>query len=68
VQTFVNGDKRQDGSTADLIYSIPRLIEVISQGMTLQPGDVIATGTPHGVGVGHSPPLFLKPGDLGMAS
>ncbi|KAL2846490.1 hypothetical protein BJX68DRAFT_256396 [Aspergillus pseudodeflectus] len=64
VQTFVNGDKRQDGSTADLIYSIPRLIEVISQGMTLQPGDVIATGTPHGVGVGHSPPLFLKPGDL----
>ncbi|KAL4870685.1 hypothetical protein BDV12DRAFT_184301 [Aspergillus spectabilis] len=53
VQTFVNGDSRQDGSTADLIYSIPKLIEVISKGMTLQPGDVIATGTPH-----------LKPGDL----
>ncbi|KIA75963.1 fumarylacetoacetate hydrolase [Aspergillus ustus] len=64
VQTFVNGDKRQDGSTADLIYSIPKLIEVISRGMTLQPGDIIATGTPHGVGVGHNPPLFLKPGDL----
>ncbi|KAL3470431.1 hypothetical protein BJX99DRAFT_264238 [Aspergillus californicus] len=64
VQTFVNGDKRQDGTTADLIYSIPRLIEVISSGMTLQPGDVIATGTPQGVGVGHKPPRFLKPGDL----
>ncbi|KAL2833828.1 hypothetical protein BDW59DRAFT_179483 [Aspergillus cavernicola] len=64
VQTFVNGDRRQDGTTADLIYSIPKLIEVMSKGMTLQPGDVIATGTPHGVGVGHKPPKFLKPGDL----
>ncbi|KAJ0419182.1 hypothetical protein BJY00DRAFT_324529 [Aspergillus carlsbadensis] len=64
VQTFVNGEKRQDGSTEDLIYSIPKLIEVLSKGMTLQPGDVIATGTPQGVGVGHHPPKFLKPGDL----
>ncbi|KAB8207872.1 hypothetical protein BDV34DRAFT_60315 [Aspergillus parasiticus] len=64
VQTYVNGEKRQDGTTADLIFSIPKLIETVSSGITLQPGDVIATGTPHGVGVGHHPPKFLKPGDL----
>lgn len=64
VQTHVNGEKRQDGTTADLIFSIPKLIETVSCGITLQPGDVIATGTPHGVGVGHHPPKFLKPGDL----
>ncbi|GAM42104.1 hypothetical protein TCE0_043f15770 [Talaromyces pinophilus] len=64
IQTFVNGEKRQDGTTADLIASIPRLIEVLSSGMTLQPGDVIATGTPHGVGVGFHPPKFLQPGDV----
>ncbi|GAB1195505.1 hypothetical protein APSETT444_004764 [Aspergillus pseudonomiae] len=64
VQTHVNGEKRQDGTTADLIFSIPKLIETVSSGITLQPGDVIATGTPHGVGVGHHPPKFLKPGDL----
>jgi 2-keto-4-pentenoate hydratase/2-oxohepta-3-ene-1,7-dioic acid hydratase in catechol pathway len=65
VQTHVNGEKRQDGTTADLIFSIPKLIETVSSGITLQPGDVIATGTPHGVGVGHHPPKFLKAGDLG---
>ncbi|OQV00024.1 hypothetical protein CLAIMM_05579 [Cladophialophora immunda] len=64
VQTFVNGEKRQDGTTADLITSIPQLIEVISAGLTLQAGDVIATGTPAGVGVGFHPPKFLRPGDL----
>ncbi|OAP62631.1 5-carboxymethyl-2-hydroxymuconate isomerase [Fonsecaea erecta] len=64
VQTFVNGERRQDGTTADLITSIPKLIEVISAGLTLQAGDVIATGTPAGVGVGFHPPKFLKPGDL----
>jgi 2-keto-4-pentenoate hydratase/2-oxohepta-3-ene-1,7-dioic acid hydratase in catechol pathway len=68
IQTFVNGEKRQDGTTADLIASIPRLIEVLSSGMTLQPGDVIATGTPHGVGVGFHPPKFLQPGDVGKIS
>ncbi|KAH8695457.1 5-carboxymethyl-2-hydroxymuconate isomerase [Talaromyces proteolyticus] len=64
VQTYVNGEKRQDGCTADLIAGIPRLIEVLSSGMTLQPGDVIATGTPEGVGIGFRPPKFLQPGDV----
>ncbi|EXJ65963.1 uncharacterized protein A1O5_10939 [Cladophialophora psammophila CBS 110553] len=64
VQTFVNGEKRQDGTTADLITSIPKLVEIISASLTLQAGDVIATGTPAGVGVGFHPPKFLKPGDL----
>ncbi|KAL2421292.1 hypothetical protein ABEF95_008172 [Exophiala dermatitidis] len=65
VQTYVNGEKRQDGTTDMLITSIPKLIEIISAGLTLQPGDVIATGTPAGVGVGMKPePKFLKAGDL----
>lgn len=65
IRTFVNGEIRQDGTTSDLITSIPKIIQVISSGITLQPGDVIATGTPHGVGVGFRPPKFLNPGDLG---
>ncbi|KAJ5610234.1 hypothetical protein N7510_006953 [Penicillium lagena] len=64
VQTYVNGEKRQDGSTSSLITSIPKIIETISEGITLQAGDVIATGTPAGVGMGFRPPKFLKPGDL----
>jgi 2-keto-4-pentenoate hydratase/2-oxohepta-3-ene-1,7-dioic acid hydratase in catechol pathway/pimeloyl-ACP methyl ester carboxylesterase len=63
VQTFVNGNKRQDGTTDDLIFSVANLIKTISEGTTLQPGDVIATGTPAGVGFGQDPPDFLKPGD-----
>lgn len=50
----------------ELMASIPRLIQVLSASTTLRPGDVIATGTPDGVGVGMKPPTFLKPGDLGM--
>jgi 2-keto-4-pentenoate hydratase/2-oxohepta-3-ene-1,7-dioic acid hydratase in catechol pathway len=65
IRTFVNGEIRQDGTTSDLITSISKIIEVVSSGITLQPGDVIATGTPHGVGVGFRPPKFLNPGDLG---
>jgi 2-keto-4-pentenoate hydratase/2-oxohepta-3-ene-1,7-dioic acid hydratase in catechol pathway len=53
----------QDGTTADLIYDIPTLISFISQSITLDPGDVIATGTPAGVGVFRDPPIFLEPGD-----
>ncbi|TAK02014.1 MAG: FAA hydrolase family protein [Chloroflexota bacterium] len=53
----------QDGSTADLIWSIPALIEFISRAVTLEPGDLIATGTPAGVGVYREPPVFLEPGD-----
>ena len=64
VQTFVNGQKRQDGTTDDLIFSIANLVKTLSEGTTLQPGDVIATGTPAGVGFGQDPPDFLKSGDI----
>ena len=60
----VNGEKMQDGTTANLIFSIPFLISYISQFMTLLPGDVISTGTPAGVGLGFKPPVYLKPGDV----
>jgi 2-keto-4-pentenoate hydratase/2-oxohepta-3-ene-1,7-dioic acid hydratase in catechol pathway len=63
VQTWINGELRQDGNTNDFIFDIPTLIETISAGITLQPGDLIATGTPSGVGAGFSPPKFLKSGD-----
>ena len=61
--TRVNGEVRQLVSIADLIFDIPTLIETISLGMTLEPGDLIATGTPVGVGIGFDPPKFLQPGD-----
>lgn len=64
ISTRVNGELRQEGTTADLIFSIPELIAQLSSGMTLQPGDVIATGTPKGVGMGMNPPAFLKRGDV----
>ena len=54
----------QDGTTADMIFTVPELIGFISQSITLEPGDVIATGTPAGVGVFRDPPVFLEPGDL----
>ncbi|KAK2052916.1 hypothetical protein LY76DRAFT_687587 [Colletotrichum caudatum] len=63
LQTHVNGQLRQDATVKDLIFSIPELISTLSAGQTLQPGDVIATGTPAGVGLGLSPPTYLKPGD-----
>jgi 2-keto-4-pentenoate hydratase/2-oxohepta-3-ene-1,7-dioic acid hydratase in catechol pathway len=63
VRCWVNGDLRQDGHTRDLIFDIPTLISTISAGLTLKPGDIIATGTPAGVGIGFDPPRFLKPGD-----
>ncbi|MBB5370651.1 MULTISPECIES: fumarylacetoacetate hydrolase family protein [unclassified Janthinobacterium] len=63
VQTWVNGELRQDGHTADLLFSIPELVSTISAGMALKPGDVISTGTPAGVGIGMVPPRFLQPGD-----
>lgn len=64
VTTHVNGEKRQQGTTEDLIFSVPNLIKTLSESQTLRPGDVIATGTPAGVGFGLDPPKFLKPGDL----
>jgi 2-keto-4-pentenoate hydratase/2-oxohepta-3-ene-1,7-dioic acid hydratase in catechol pathway len=63
IQCWVNGELRQKATTKDLIFDIPTLIETISRGMTLYPGDVIATGTPAGVGIGFTPPKLLKPGD-----
>jgi 2-keto-4-pentenoate hydratase/2-oxohepta-3-ene-1,7-dioic acid hydratase in catechol pathway len=63
LSTFVNGERRQHVSVADLIFDIPTLIEAISASITLEPGDVIATGTPVGVGIGFNPPRFLQPGD-----
>ena len=64
VRCFVNGEKRQDANTTDLIFDIPTLIETLSAGITLYPGDIIATGTPVGVGIGFKPPKYLKAGDV----
>jgi 2-keto-4-pentenoate hydratase/2-oxohepta-3-ene-1,7-dioic acid hydratase in catechol pathway len=63
VRCFVNGEERQNASTRDLIFDIPTLIETLSAGITLFPGDMIATGTPVGVGIGFKPPRYLQPGD-----
>lgn len=67
IQTFVNGEKRQEASTNDLIFSIANLVKTVSEANTIRPGDIIATGTPAGVGFGQSPPKFLKPGDKGKS-
>jgi 2-keto-4-pentenoate hydratase/2-oxohepta-3-ene-1,7-dioic acid hydratase in catechol pathway len=64
IRCYVNGEERQNANTADLIFDIPALIETLSAGITLYPGDVIATGTPVGVGIGFKPPKYLKPGDV----
>lgn len=64
VRCWVNGQERQNASTTDLIFDIPTLIETLSAGITLYPGDVIATGTPVGVGIGFKPPQYLKAGDV----
>jgi 2-keto-4-pentenoate hydratase/2-oxohepta-3-ene-1,7-dioic acid hydratase in catechol pathway len=63
VKCWINGELRQNANTRDLIFDIPTIIETISAAMELQPGDVIATGTPAGVGIGFNPPKFLKSGD-----
>ncbi|TXI14093.1 MAG: FAA hydrolase family protein [Polynucleobacter sp.] len=63
IQCWVNGELRQSGTTEQLIFDIPTIIENLSAGITLYPGDVIATGTPSGVGMGFKPPKFLKKGD-----
>jgi 2,4-didehydro-3-deoxy-L-rhamnonate hydrolase len=60
----VNGERKQDGTTRDLVFGVPMLVSYISQFMTLLPGDVISTGTPAGVAMGHKPVRFLQPGDL----
>lgn len=64
IKCWINGELRQNSNTGNLIFDIPTLIETISTGITLFPGDIIATGTPEGVGVGFTPPKFLKRGDV----
>jgi 2-keto-4-pentenoate hydratase/2-oxohepta-3-ene-1,7-dioic acid hydratase in catechol pathway len=63
IQCRVNGEIRQDSSTREMIYDIPYLIEYLSEAFTLLPGDIIATGTPHGVGAFRDPPIWLQAGD-----
>jgi 2-keto-4-pentenoate hydratase/2-oxohepta-3-ene-1,7-dioic acid hydratase in catechol pathway len=64
VRCWVNDELRQDAHTRDLIFDIPTLIETCSRGITLYPGDIIATGTPAGVGMGQVPPSWLRHGDV----
>ena len=63
IQTFINGEIRQTGIVKDMIFNIPTIIETLTKSMTLVEGDIIATGTPSGVGIGFDPPKFLKSGD-----
>ncbi|NJP07446.1 MAG: fumarylacetoacetate hydrolase family protein [Chloroflexaceae bacterium] len=59
----VNGQIKQQGQTSDMIFTIPKIIAILSHGMTLEPGDIVATGTPDGVGMAMDPPEYLQPGD-----
>lgn len=63
LQCRVNGETMQDGNTRDMIFDIPTTIEHLSDGLTLEPGDIISTGTPSGVGFARTPPIFLNVGD-----
>jgi 2,4-diketo-3-deoxy-L-fuconate hydrolase len=60
----VDGEVRQNGNTANFIFNIPFLVEFMSRNITLEPGDIITTGTPAGVGMGMDPPGYLKPGQI----
>ena len=64
MQTRVNGEPRQDDTTANLMFDFAYLVGYLSTFTTLQPGDIIATGTPIGAGIRFDPPKFLKPGDV----
>ena len=64
IRCWINGELRQNANTRDLIFDVPTIIATISAGVTLMPGDVIATGTPAGVGIGFTPPKYLVPGDV----
>jgi 5-carboxymethyl-2-hydroxymuconate isomerase len=64
IRTLVNGEVRQDSSTSEMIFPVDHLIYFLARGMTLEPGDVLLTGTPHGVGFVMDPPRFLHPGDV----
>ncbi len=60
----VDGTRRQGGNTQTMIFPVAELVTYVSRFMSLQPGDVISTGTPPGVGLGHKPPIFLSPGQI----
>ena len=64
IRCWVNNELRQEANSKDLIFDIPTLIETLSSGITLEPGDIISTGTPAGVGIGYDPPRFLVRGDI----
>ena len=64
LRTWVNGEVRQDSTTADLIFNVPQLVAFLRETCTLEPGDLILTGTPSGVGMALDPPQFLAPGDV----
>ena len=64
IKTLVNGEVRQDSSTSEMLFPIDHLIHFLARGMTLEPGDVLLTGTPHGVGFVMDPPRFLQAGDV----
>jgi 2-keto-4-pentenoate hydratase/2-oxohepta-3-ene-1,7-dioic acid hydratase in catechol pathway len=64
LRTWVNGELRQDARTSDLVFSIPELVAFLRETITLEPGDLILTGTPNGVGMALDPPQFLAPGDV----
>lgn len=64
ILTKVNDEVRQDESCAEMIFKIPRLLEFITAAITLEPGDIVATGTPSGTGLGFEPPRYLSPGDV----
>jgi 2-keto-4-pentenoate hydratase/2-oxohepta-3-ene-1,7-dioic acid hydratase in catechol pathway len=64
IQMRLNGDAMQDASTGHMMYKVPQLLEALSEGITLEPGDVIYTGTPPGVGFARKPPVWVQPGDV----
>lgn len=64
IQCWVNGELRQNANLKDLVFDVPALIETLSAGIELKPGDIISTGTPAGVGIGFAPPKFLQAGDV----
>jgi 2-keto-4-pentenoate hydratase/2-oxohepta-3-ene-1,7-dioic acid hydratase in catechol pathway len=64
IETRLNGETMQSASTDDMVFDVASLVSIISEAITLEPGDLIVTGTPAGVGLGRRPPLFMKPGDV----
>jgi 2-keto-4-pentenoate hydratase/2-oxohepta-3-ene-1,7-dioic acid hydratase in catechol pathway len=63
IRAILNGEVVQDGTTSKMIFSVAELVSFLSTGMTLEPGDIIITGTPPGVGMARDPQLWMKPGD-----